>query len=79
MEWEKATYVEAIEILAERAGITILRTEESIQSASETEKLYSACSFAAKTFHRNMMKTEEGSFALKYFQTRGFTEKTITG
>ena len=79
MEWEKATYVEAIEILAERAGITIVRTEESIQSASETEKLYSACAFAAKTFHRNMMKTEEGSFALKYFQTRGFTEKTITG
>ena len=30
MEWEKATYVEAIEILAERAGIAIVRTEESI-------------------------------------------------
>jgi len=77
MEWEKATYVEAIEILAERAGIAIVRTEESIQSASETEKLYSACSFAAKMFHRNMMKTEEGSFALKYFQSRGFSDKTI--
>ncbi len=78
MEWEKATYVEAIEILADRAGIVIVRTEESIQSASETEKLYSACSFAAKMFHRNMMKTEEGSFALKYFQSRGFSDKTIT-
>ncbi len=77
MEWEKATYVEAIEILAERAGIAIVRTEESIQSVSETEKLYSACSFAAKMFHRNMMKTEEGSFALKYFQSRGFSDKTI--
>jgi DNA primase len=77
MEWEKATYVEAIEILAERAGIAIVRTEESIQSAGETEKLYSACSFAAKMFHRNMMKTEEGSFALKYFQSRGFSDKTI--
>ena len=79
MEWEKATYVEAIEILAERAGITIVRTEESIQSASETEKLYSACTFAAKMFHRCMTKTEEGAFALKYFQARGFSDKTITG
>ncbi len=77
MEWEKATYVEAIEILAERAGIAIVRTEESIQSASETEKLYSACSFAVKIFHRNMMQTEEGDFALKYFQGRGFSDKTI--
>ncbi|MGA7159774.1 MAG: DNA primase [Bacteroidota bacterium] len=77
MEWEKATYVEAIEILAERAGITIVRTEESIQSASETEKLYAACSFAAKMFHQNMMKSEEGTFALKYFQGRGFSDKSI--
>ncbi len=79
MEWEKATYVEAIEILAERAGIVILRTEESLQSASESEKLYSACTFAAKVFHRNMTKTDEGAFALKYFRERGFSEKTITG
>jgi len=79
MEWEKATYVEAIEILAERAGIAIDRTEESLQSASESEKLYAACTFAAKMFHRNMMKTEEGAFALKYFQSRGFSDKTITG
>ena len=77
MEWEKATYVEAIEILAERAGITIVRTEESMQAASETEKLYNACSFAAKAFHKNLTKSEEGAFALKYFQSRGFSEKTI--
>ncbi|HTR82309.1 MAG TPA: DNA primase [Bacteroidota bacterium] len=77
MEWDKASYVEAIEILAERAAITIVRTEESIQSANETEKLYSACSFAAKFFHRNLVKTEEGAFALRYFQSRGFSEQTI--
>jgi len=78
MEWEKATYVEAIEILAERAGIQIVRTEEAMQSASETEKLYSACTFAARRFHKNLTGTEEGAFALKYFQSRGFSEKTIT-
>ena len=78
MEWDKASYVEAIEILAERAGITIVRTEESDQSASETEKLYSACTFAARSFNKNMTKAEEGAFALKYFQSRGFSDKTIT-
>ena len=77
MEWEKASYVEAIEILAERAGIVILRTEESAQSANETEKLLNAASFAAKMFFRNLTKTEEGAFALKYFESRGFSEKTI--
>ncbi len=77
MEWEKASYIEAIEILAERAGIQIVRSEEAMQSASETDKLYSACTFAAKRFYQNLTGTEEGAFALKYFQSRGFSEKII--
>ncbi|HTX20223.1 MAG TPA: DNA primase [Bacteroidota bacterium] len=76
MEWEKASYVEAIEILAERAGIEIVRTEEASQSASETDKMYAACTFAARRFHQNL-STEEGNFALGYFRDRGFSEKTI--
>ncbi len=78
MEYEKASYVEALEILAERAGITITRTEESYDSANETEKLYSVISFAARTFFNNLTKTTEGEFALNYFRERGFTNQTMT-
>lgn len=77
MEWEKASYVEAIEILAERAGIVIQRTDDGFQPASETEKLFSVCSLAARFFYRSL-NSEEGKFALDYFRSRGFSDKTIT-
>jgi DNA primase len=77
MEWEKASYVEAVEILAERAGIIIQRTDEATASSSEIEKLYDVCTFAANIFQRNVLKSEEGKFALQYFRSRGFQEPTI--
>ncbi|MDE3058601.1 MAG: DNA primase [Bacteroidota bacterium] len=77
MEWEKASYVEAIEILAERAGIPVQRINEGFQPASETETLYSICSLAARFFYRSL-NSEEGKFALDYFRSRGFSDKTIT-
>lgn len=78
MEYDKASYIEALETLAERAGIAITRTEEAYESASETEKLYSVMSFAARTFYTNLTKTPEGEFALEYFRKRGFTNQTMT-
>jgi len=78
MEYEKSSYVEALEQLAERAGIAITRTEEAYESANETEKLYSVMSFAARSFFNNLTKTTEGEFALNYFRGRGFTAQTMT-
>jgi DNA primase len=78
MEYEKSSYVEALEQLAERAGITITRTEEAYEAANEMEKLYSVMSFAARLFFHNLTKTTEGEFALNYFRERGFTNQTMT-
>ena len=78
MEYEKSSYVEALEQLAERAGIAITRTEEAYEAANETEKLYNVMSFAARTFFANLTKTTEGEFALNYFRERGFTNQTMT-
>ena len=78
MEYDKASYIEAIETLAEKTGIAITRTEEAYESANETEKLYNVLSFAARTFHNNLVKTEEGKFALENFRSRGFSDKIIT-
>jgi len=78
MEYEKSSYVEALELLAERAGITITRTEEAYEAANEMEKLYAVMSFAARTFFHNLTKSTEGEFALQYFRERGFTNQTMT-
>jgi DNA primase len=78
MEYEKSSYIEALEQLAERAGIAITRTEEAYESANETEKLYSVMSTAARFFFHNLTKTTEGEFALNYFRNRGFTAQTMT-
>lgn len=78
MEHDKTGYVEALETLAEKAGIPITRTEEAYESASETEKLYSVMAFAARTFYHNLTKTGEGEFALNYFKERAFSSQTIT-
>lgn len=78
MEYEKSSYVEALEQLAERAGITITRTEEAYEAANEMEKLYAVMTFAARFFYNNMTKTTEGEFALNYFRERGFTANTMT-
>ena len=78
MEYEKSSYVEALEQLAERAGITITRTEEAYEAANETEKLYNVMSYAARMFYTNLTKSNEGEFALAYFRDRGFTNQTMT-
>lgn len=78
MEYEKSGYVEALEQLAERAGIVITRTEEAYEAANETEKLYAVMAFAARSFFHNLTKTTEGEFALNYFRSRGFTAQTMT-
>lgn len=78
MEYDKSSYVEALEVLAERASITLTRDEEAYEAASETEKLYTVVSFAARTFYNDLTKTDEGKFALEYFRARGFTNQTIT-
>ncbi len=78
MEHDKSGYIEALETLAERAGIAITRTEEAYESANETEKLYSVMSFAARSFYNNLTKSTEGDFELQYFKERGFTSQTMT-
>jgi DNA primase len=77
MEWDKITYPEAIEMLAERAGIHLPQTEHETNAVNESEQLFNACRFAGRYFYANLLTTE-GKFALEYFRARGFTDKTVT-
>lgn len=77
METQKISYPEAIEFLAEKAGVKIERSEISEEKTSELEKLFSVNSTVAKIFSRNLFSSEEGKFALDYLSKRGIEKESI--
>ena len=80
MEVEKVSFVEAVRSLAERLGIALPQPGASdAAQQTEIENLYNVCRFAARFFHDNLLKTDEGRGALEYFHRRGFTDETIRG
>ncbi len=80
-EHEKFTFIEAIEWLANKYGITLEKTvysDEQQQKYKEEESLYIVNSFAQDYFVKQLKETDEGrKIALQYFKERGFTEATI--
>lgn len=76
METERVSFAEAVRTLAEKVGIQVSLDEDGIES-SEIEKLYEVYRFAGKTFHMNLMESEEGRSVVEYFLGRGITEETI--
>ncbi|MCR5201988.1 MAG: DNA primase [Lachnospiraceae bacterium] len=78
MDYEKMTYIEAMEYLAERAGVTIDNKGKKGPSHSqdEKEKLMEINKQAA-LFYYKKLKSEEGSIGYKYFKERGLSDETI--
>jgi DNA primase len=77
MERDKVSFVEAVRVLGERAGIAIPDWTNDADQATEHEELYAAVRFAGVHFHDNLTATVEGKLALEYFRHRGFTDQTI--
>lgn len=80
MEYENYTFVEALKMLAERAGIE-LPEEEYSQEAKEKADLKTAIlevnKLAAKYYYAQL-KTEQGKLAHNYLTGRKLSEETIT-
>lgn len=80
-EHEKFTFIEAVEWLANKYGITLEKnvySDEQQQKYKEEESLYIVNTFAQDYFVRQLHETDEGrKVALQYFKERGFTEATI--
>lgn len=81
MEIEKVSYVDAIKMLAKRAGIAIEYTDgydpkqhEENDKRSEYIELYER---TASMFHYLLTETEQGKAALSYITKRGLTKETI--
>ncbi|MCR5666853.1 MAG: DNA primase [Eubacterium sp.] len=79
MEYEKYTFPEAVEALAERAGITlpkVERTKEERQKEDTRTKIYEVNKEAATYFYM-LLRSEQGKTALSYLTNRELTEETM--
>lgn len=66
MKAENLTYVQALEFLAKRAGITIIQNAEEESSSIRRERLLAMNKDAAKFFHRALNDEKTGAAAREY-------------
>ncbi len=79
MEHENFTFPEALEALAERAGVDLPKQEMSAEAKRQADtrtRMKDMNKLAAGYFHY-MLKTERGEKAMEYLKGRGLSDKTI--
>lgn len=78
MEIERLSFVEAVKLLASRVGIQLhFKDSTSSPQNDERERIATLCQTAARWYHENLMKTQEGAYALTYCKQRGLRESTL--
>ena len=80
MEYENFTFVEALKMLAERAGVELPEMEyskEAKEKAGLRATLLEINKLAAKYFYAQL-KSQSGSVGYQYLKKRGLSEETIT-
>lgn len=77
MEYEKISFVEAVQELAEQSGITLEAEEGYAEKQSEQEILYDINTEAARYFLNNLLNTAEGEIAAAYFRKRNIKLQTM--
>src|SRR3990172_455819 len=70
MEYEKISFIEAIQEVAARVGINLEYEEDTTGKDSEQEILYELNIQAARYFSDNLLNSPAGEIARKYFQER---------
>lgn len=76
-EMEGVGFLDAVRLLADKAGIDIVEDGGVGPEASEREAMHGALRFAAK-FYFDQLKSSAGKRGLDYLLGRGFTRETIT-
>lgn len=68
----KMNFVEAVELLADRFGVTLEKTEiEGKKKGPDRSKLKEALELATRFYHTLLLHTQEGHKALHYLYSRG--------
>lgn len=79
MQYENYTFPEAVQALADRAGITLPKQEMSGRAKQEADKrarILEVNREAAKYFYAQL-RMEQGQHAMQYFEKRGLTSETL--
>lgn len=78
MEYQKISFVEAVQELAEKLGITLEYDEKNgSEKQSEQELLYEINTTVARYFSDNLLKSDKGETARKYFENRKIKIQTM--
>ncbi len=80
MHKEGVTFREALELLAERAGIQLRRSPQAkVEKGSPQDKrtLYAALEWAAKQYHQCLLTSPEAEAARRYLESRHITPESI--
>lgn len=73
---ENLDYIDAVKLLAQRAGMTVPEDNSSQGMMQLRNRIYEANREAARFFHK-VLYSPEGKNGLEYLRGRGLTEKTI--
>jgi DNA primase len=81
MQNEGINFREALEMLADRAGIVLQQTSPQQRatpgSPNDKKTLYAACAWAEQQFRDCLWKSPEGEVARRYFADRAVNEETL--
>ena len=79
MDYENFTFAEAVQELANRAGIELPQQEDSLQKRREADKkqrILEVNKEAAKYYY-SLLRSSHGQTALAYFKKRGLSDETM--
>lgn len=75
-ETEGVGFLDAVRLLADRAGITLPEERGGGEAASRAEALHAALRYAARFYHR-MLGEPAGARAATYLRERGFSREAV--
>jgi len=79
MQHENVEFREALELLAEQAGVPLYKSPRQSQAGSPEDKgtLYEAMAWAEQQFHNCLLSSAEAEPARRYLAERGISEESI--
>lgn len=74
---DSISWIESVNKLAQRAGITIQETKQNVIKASEKSKIFDILEFAALFYHKYLVEGSDIYNVKKYLDKRGVSKSTV--
>ena len=75
MEMEGISFVEALRMLAPKAGVTLKKSDPAL--ATQRTRLLDAIELAGQYYHKFLLESPQAEWARQYLKNRGLTAETI--